>query len=83
MDRICWVCGGRIDEGIAEKLGTPVAKLGLSKRAINSLTRGNIKYIEQLVKLEIDDLSRLWNMGKVTISEVINKVKEFGLDCWQ
>ena len=71
-----------IPEDIAEKLGTPIAELGLSTRARNALIRGSIEYVEQLVKMEYDRLLMLRNMGVKTAQEVKGKVKDYGVDCW-
>ena len=76
----CWVCGGTITELIAEKLGTPIAELNLSRRASNCLCRANLESIDQLLKLDYKDLMRLRNLGKHTAREIINRVKELGFD---
>ena len=72
---------------IADKLlgnyQTPIVELGLSTRARNALLEGGVEYIEQLIKMEMEQLLRLRNMGKVSIKEIKEKVKAFGFDCWQ
>ena len=60
--------------------GTPIEALGLSPRARNCLVRRGIEYIEQLIKLDIDELMRIRNMGKHTAQEIIEKVNRLGID---
>ena len=80
--KICWLCGGTINEKTAEKLGTPVAELGFSTRALNCMKRADIEYVEQLVKMEIEQLFKLRNFGTVTLHEIKEKLRSFGVDCW-
>ena len=72
---------------IADKLlsgyQTPIAELGLSNRALNSLARGSIEYVEQLVKIDFERLLKMRNIGIVTANEIKGKVKLLGFDCWQ
>ena len=79
---ICWVCGSNIPDTVIEKLGTPIAELGLSKRALNCLRRAEIETVEELVKFPHKDLLRIRHMGIVTVEEIIIKVKWFGFD-WE
>lgn len=58
---------------------TPTDALGLSSRASNCLERKGIKYIEQLLKYDMDELMRIRNMGKHTANEIISKVNQFGI----
>ena len=81
--KICWLCGGTINEKTAEKLGTPITKIGLSTRALNCMKRADIGFAEQLVKMEIEQLFKLRNFGIVTLHEIKEKLKNFGFDCWQ
>ena len=79
----CWVCGGNIPDPIIEKLGTPIAELGLSTRARNCLKRGGIEYAEEILKMEIKQVFRLRNFGIVTLNEIKEKLKAFGFEGWQ
>ena len=53
---------------------TPIETLNLTSRAKNCLTRGDILYVEQLIKLDKNDLWRLRNMGKKTLQEIDEKL---------
>gem|GEM_PF-2253388 len=72
---------GEIADMLLDEFQTPIEFLGLSSRAKNSLRRGDIEYIEQLVKLEIYDVLRLRNMGEKTFNEIKEKLKQSGF-CW-
>jgi len=79
VNKTCWLCGGTIDNKTAEKLGTPVTDLSLSTRALNCLHWAKIEYIEQLLSF-YSQIYRIKNMGKVTLNEIHEKVKAFGID---
>jgi DNA-directed RNA polymerase subunit alpha len=76
------LCGGIIQEAVAEKLGHPVSKLELSKRASNALFRNGIRDIEQILTIGLDRLLRLRNIGVKTADEIKSKIKTLGLGCF-
>jgi DNA-directed RNA polymerase alpha subunit len=78
--RICPVCGAHLNEVVAEKLGTPIAKLNLSTRAKNCLRRGGIETIEELLKLERHRFLNMRNMGEKTASEIAQSIIRFGFN---
>jgi len=78
MDKVCWLCGGELPQEIIEKLGTPIAELGLSNRALNCLARRNIEYVEELLQFDMKELLRIRNMGKHTAQEIVQKVNALG-----
>ena len=83
MDKkTCWLCGGTINQQTAEKLGTPITKLGLSTRALNCLRWAGIEYVEQLLLLDYHKLYNIKSMGQTTMNELHEKVKAFGFD-WE
>lgn len=76
-----------IDEEILKKrklLKTPLSDLDLSVRAFNCLKSANIKTLNDLVKLKINDMMKFRNFGKKSLTELENLVKEkklnFGID---
>ena len=52
--------------------------LGLSARAYNSLKRTGINCLSDLMKLSIDDISGIRNLGKKSCDEIVAKLKGFG-----
>ena len=68
---------------ILEGKRTPISVLKLSTRAYNCLARHGIKYIEDLVKLEADDLWIIRNLGIAVFNEINEKVKLIGFDGWK
>ena len=62
---------------------TLIKSLGLSSRAKNCLDRMNIKYLEDLLKLEKSEIMRGRNVGKVVFDEINGKVKSLGLRGWE
>ena len=82
-NRKCWVCGQAISKDIAKKLGTPIAMLGLSRRALNVLDRRGIETVEHLISFREDELLRFVNMGKYTCNEIKIRLKSFGFARWE
>ncbi|MCL2755691.1 MAG: hypothetical protein FWE45_01415 [Firmicutes bacterium] len=72
---------GEIAEKLLTGFRTPIETLNLSGRAKNSLMRGGIEYVEQLIKLERRDILRLRNMGEKTFGEIKQKISEMGFNC--
>ena len=64
------------------KLGTPIAKLGLSARTMVLLAEVNVRYVEQLVELNRSDIINLRNVGMHAFNEINEKVKKFGMQGW-
>lgn len=54
--------------------------LDLSVRASNCLKRANIYTLGDLVKRTEDDLSKIRNLGKKSVDEIIEKLKDYGFD---
>ena len=74
---------GLLADKLLRECKTHIDQLGLSERAKNSLLRGGVEFVEQLVNLEIADLKKFRNMGIKTIDEIKYKVKSFGFNCWE
>jgi len=58
------------------KLG--IDELGLSVRSFNCLKRAGIDTVEQLVNLTSDDMMQVRNLGRKSLDEILDKLKELG-----
>ena len=54
--------------------------LDLSVRASNCLKRANIYTLGDLVERTEEDLSKIRNLGKKSVDEIIEKLKDYGFD---
>jgi DNA-directed RNA polymerase alpha subunit len=68
---------GELAEKVLNGNKTPIEKLCLSNRALNSLHRGGIEFVEQLLKMRDCDLLRLRNMGEKTKTEIVERLETF------
>lgn len=57
-----------------------IEELELSVRAYNCLKRANIHSLGELLKLSYDDLMNIKNFGKKSADEVIERLRQFGLN---
>ena len=64
---------------ITKKLETPIEEVEFSVRAYNCLKRANIHTIQDLVDKREVEVTKIRNLGKKSLKEVIDKVKEMGL----
>lgn len=62
-----------------EKYNLPIEELGLSVRARNSLKRGGITTLGQLLEKSIAELMKLEHFGEKAKEEVLNKLRESAL----
>jgi len=62
---------------------TPIETLKLSSRAFNSLKRGGVDFVEQLIWLDRNKIMRMRNMGQHSFDEINSKVKSLGLHGWE
>jgi len=62
---------------------TPIETLKLSNRAFNSLKRGGVDFVEQLIWLDRTKIMRMRNMGQHSFDEINSKVKSLGLRGWE
>ena len=74
------------DGEVPEELAGPelsqvkIDVLDLSVRASNCLKRANIYTLGDLVERTEDDLSKIRNLGKKSVDEIIEKLKDYGFD---
>ncbi len=67
------------DEKVRSLLNTPVEELELSVRSSNCLKNANIRTIGELTKKTEDDIAKTRNFGKKSLSEIKEKLLEWGL----
>ena len=68
-----------VDARIGEILNTPVEELELSVRSSNCLKNANIRTIGELTKKTEDDIAKTRNFGKKSLTEIKEKLQEWGL----
>ena len=64
---------------ITKTLETPIEEIEFSVRAYNCLKRANINTMQDLIDMTEADVSKIRNLGKKSLKEVIDKVAEMGL----
>lgn len=60
-------------------LETTIEDLDFSVRAYNCLKRANIATLQDLLNMSEDEITKIRNLGKKSLKEVLDKVKELGL----
>jgi len=56
-----------------------IEELDLSVRSYNCLKRAGINTVEELTQRNEEDMMKVRNLGKKSLEEVVNKLKELGL----
>lgn len=64
---------------IAKTLETPVEELDLSVRAYNCLKRAGLHTLQDLTNMTENEMIKIRNLGKKSLKEVMDKIKEMGL----
>ncbi len=64
---------------IAKKLETPIEEVEFSVRAYNCLKRAGVHTIQDLVDKKEVEVTKIRNLGKKSLKEVIDKVADLGL----
>jgi DNA-directed RNA polymerase subunit alpha len=62
-----------------KKLEMTIEELELSVRAMNCLKRANINTVEELVQKSEDEIMKVRNLGKKSLTEIKSKLGELGL----
>lgn len=57
-----------------------IEELNLSVRAYNGLKRAEKHTVGDLMKMSLSELEKIKNLGKVSLNEIIDKLKEFGYE---
>ena len=64
---------------ITKTLETPIEEIEFSVRAYNCLKRAGIHTMQDLIDKRETEVTRIRNLGKKSLKEVIEKVNEMGL----
>jgi len=67
------------DDPRQKALEMPIEELELSVRAYNCLRRAGVNNVQDLINKTELEMRKIRNLGKISLEEVINKVKELGL----
>ena len=62
-----------------EVLEMSIEDMELSVRSFNCLKRAGINTVEELCNKTSEDMMKVRNLGRKSLEEVINKLKELGL----
>ena len=63
-----------------ESKPTKIENMDLSVRSYNCLKRAGIDTLQQLAKLSYEDLIQVRNLGRKSVDEIIEKLKEYGYE---
>ncbi len=66
-------------DNITKTLETPIEEIEFSVRAYNCLKRAGIHTIQDLISKKEVEVTKIRNLGKKSLKEVLDKVKEMGL----
>ena len=69
----------KVEDPNVKILETSIDDLDLSVRAYNCLKRAGILTLKNLVDKTENEMMKIRNLGKKSLKEVIDKVKELGL----
>ncbi len=67
-------------DNMTKTLETPIEEVEFSVRAYNCLKRAGIHTVQDLVNKTEDEVTKIRNLGKKSLKEVIDKVAELGLE---
>ncbi len=70
----------KVEDSKTKALETSIDELDFSVRAYNCLKRANIHTLQDLVNKDEQEIMKIRNLGKKSYKEVIDKIKELGLD---
>ena len=67
------------EDPIQKTLETPIEELDLSVRAYNCLKRAGHHTLQDLTSMSESEMMKIRNLGKKSLKEVIDKIKDMGL----
>jgi len=73
------VLADKEEDSVQKTLETPIEELDLSVRAYNCLKRDAIHTLQDLTAKTESEMMKIRNLGKKSLKEVIDKVKDMGL----
>ena len=65
---------------ITKTLETPIEEIEFSVRAYNCLKRAGVNTVQDLINKREVEVTKIRNLGKKSLKEVLDKVKEMGLN---
>ncbi len=79
ISNITGLLADRGDDPITKTLETAIEELDLSVRAYNCLKRAGIHTLQDITTMTEDEMMKIRNLGKKSLKEVMDKVKDMGL----
>lgn len=73
------IMNAKQEDSKLKKLETPIDDLDFSVRAYNCLKRANVNTLGDLTEKTALEMMKIRNLGKKSLKEVIDKIKEMGL----
>ena len=73
------VLADKEEDSVQKTLETPIEELDLSVRAYNCLKRDAIHTLQDLTEKSESEMMKIRNLGKKSLKEVLDKVKDMGL----
>lgn len=73
------VMSAKVEDNKQKKLDTPIEELDFSVRAFNCLKRADVNTLGDLIAKSELEMNKIRNLGKKSLKEVIDKVKDMGL----
>ena len=70
----------KTEDSKTKALETSIDDLDFSVRAYNCLKRANIHTLQDLISKDESEIMKIRNLGKKSLKEVLDKIKELGLD---
>lgn len=67
------------EDTLAKILETPIEEVEFSVRAYNCLKRAGINTLHELVEKNEEEVTKIRNLGKKSLQEVVEKVEELGI----
>jgi DNA-directed RNA polymerase subunit alpha len=67
------------EDTVTKTLETPIEEIEFSVRAYNCLKRAGINTIQDLISKKENEITKIRNLGKKSLKEVLDKVEEMGL----
>ena len=68
------------DKGKEKVLEMTIEELDLSVRSFNCLKRAGINTVEDLINKSEDDMMKVRNLGRKSLEEVVEKLKNLGFN---
>ena len=80
LQRLALAITEKTEDPKTKALETSIEDLDFSVRAYNCLKRAGVHTLQDLVNKSENDMMKIRNLGKKSLKEVLDKIKELGLD---